>query len=321
MSAKAPAPLIAIACGGTGGHLFPGLAVAEELLANGCDVMLMVSAKEVDQQAVRNAAEVQVVTLPAVGLSRGKLLGFLKGFRSSYAQSKELFSKRTPAAVLAMGGFTSAPPILAGRKLKAATFLHESNTIPGRANRFLAWFVTEAFTGFPSCVSRLRTRDVRVTGTPVRPQFVRGDVGPARMALGLASDRDTLLVMGGSQGATAINQLMMRCIADLHRDLPNIQFLHLTGFNDAEKVSAAYRATGARAVVRPFLTEMDMALNAATVTVSRSGASSLAEFAAMRVPAILIPYPSATDNHQFHNARAFVERGAARMLGAKRATQ
>jgi UDP-N-acetylglucosamine--N-acetylmuramyl-(pentapeptide) pyrophosphoryl-undecaprenol N-acetylglucosamine transferase len=97
--------------------------------------------------------------------------------------------------------------------------------------------------------------------------------------------------------------------------------LHLTGFNDAEKVSAAYRATGARAVVRPFLTEMDMALNAATVTVSRSGASSLAEFAAMRVPAILIPYPSATDNHQFHNARAFVERGAARMLGEQRATQ
>ncbi|HTD65094.1 MAG TPA: glycosyltransferase, partial [Candidatus Limnocylindria bacterium] len=115
-------------------------------------------------------------------------------------------------------------------------------------------------------------------------------------------------------------QLVMRCLADLRRELPEIQFLHLTGTKDCDKVLAAYRDAKAPAVVRPFLTEMELALNAATVAVSRSGASSLAEFAAMRVPAVLIPFPAATDNHQFHNARALVETGAARMLGEQHST-
>ncbi|HWN95627.1 MAG TPA: undecaprenyldiphospho-muramoylpentapeptide beta-N-acetylglucosaminyltransferase [Methylomirabilota bacterium] len=320
MQSPAKIPLVAIACGGTGGHLFPGLAVGEELRALGCDVMLLVSPKDVDQQAVRNLTDMQVVTLPAVGLVRGNMPGFLKGFRNSFREARRAFGARPPHAVLAMGGFTSAPPVLAGRKTKAATFLHESNTIPGRANRFLAWFVDQAFVGFPSSVERLHTRDVLLTGTPVRPQFKRTSAEAARTALGLQPHRDTLLVMGGSQGASAINQLAVRCLADLRRELPEAQFLHLTGAKDFEKVAAAYREAQVPAVVRPFLTEMELALSAATVAVSRSGASSLAEFAAMRLPSILIPFPAATDDHQFHNARALVETGAARMLGEQRAT-
>ena len=320
MHTQESTPLVAIACGGTGGHLFPGLAVGEELVERGCDVMLLVSPKEVDQQAVRAVSNMQIVTLPAVGLVRGNFAGFFKGFRHSYLEAKRVFAARPPAAVLAMGGFTSAPPILAARKFRAATFLHESNTVPGRANRLLSWFVSQAFVGFPSCAKRLHTKDILVTGTPVRPQFTREDAGGARLALGLQPQRDTLLIMGGSQGASGINQLLMRCLADLRRELPEIQFLHLTGVTDCEKVAATYREAKAHAVVRPFLTEMELALNAATVTVSRSGASSLAEFAALRLPAVLIPFPAATDNHQFHNARAFVETGAARMLGEQRST-
>jgi UDP-N-acetylglucosamine--N-acetylmuramyl-(pentapeptide) pyrophosphoryl-undecaprenol N-acetylglucosamine transferase len=314
------APLIAIACGGTGGHLFPGLAVGDELLRRGCEVMLLISPKEVDQQAVRTIRDMQVVTLPAVGLVRGNIFEFVKGFRSSYREARRVFADRPPRAVLAMGGFTSAPPVLAGRKFRAATFLHESNTIPGRANRFLARFVSQAFVGFPSCAGRLSAKDVLLTGTPVRPHLSAGDSGAARMALGLKPDRETLLVMGGSQGASAINQLVMRCLPELQRRMPEIQFLHLTGAKDFEKVREAYRGANAPAVVLPFLSEMELALSAGTVAVSRSGASSLAEFAAMRVPAILIPFPAATDNHQFHNARALVETGAARMLGEQRST-
>ncbi len=314
-----PTPLVAIACGGTGGHLFPGLAVGEELVQRGCDVMLIISPKEVDQQAVRATSGMQIVTLPAVGLVRGNFAGFFQGFRASYLEARRVFAARPPAAVLAMGGFTSAPPVLAGKKLRAATFLHESNTVPGRANKFLSWFVSQAFVGFPTCAKRLRTKDILATGTPVRPQFTRSDTAAARVALGLQPQRDTLLIMGGSQGASGINQLVMRCLAEWRREMPEVQFLHLTGARDVEKVSAAYRDAGAVAVVRPFLTEMELALNAATVAVSRSGASSLAEFAALRLPSILIPYPAATDNHQFHNARAFVETGAARMVSEERA--
>ena len=312
-------PLVAIACGGTGGHLFPGLAVGEELLQRGCDVMLIISPKEVDQQAVRTTSGMQIVTLPAVGLVRGNFAGFFQGFRASYHEARRVFAARPPSAVLAMGGFTSAPPVLAGKKLRAATFLHESNTVPGRANKFLSWFVSQAFVGFPTCAARLRTKDILPTGTPVRPQFTRADTGAARVALGLQPQCDTLLIMGGSQGASGINQLVMRCLAAWRREMPEVQFLHLTGARDLDKVSAAYREAGAVAVVRPFLTEMELALNAATVAVSRSGASSLAEFAALRLPAILIPYPAATDNHQFHNARAFVETGAARLVSEARA--
>lgn len=315
MNSPTSAPLIAIACGGTGGHLFPGLAVGNELRARGCEVMLLISPKEVDQQAVRAASGLQVVTLPAVGMVRGNFVAFLKGFRASLHEARRVFAARPPKAVLAMGGFTSAPPVLAARKFRAATFLHESNTIPGRANKFLSWFVSQAFVGFPSCAERLRTKDILATGTPVRPEFTRAEASAARVALGLQSNRDTLLIVGGSQGASAINQLIVRCLGDLRAALPEVQFLHLTGAKDCEKVSAAYREVNAIAVVRPFLTEMELALNAATVAVSRSGASSLAEFAALRLPAILIPFPAATDNHQFHNARALVEAGAARMLG------
>src|SRR6185436_14325843 len=128
-------PLVAIACGGTGGHLFPGVAVAEQLLLRGCDVTLLVSPKEVDQQAVKNALGMEIATLPAVGMTRGHLGAFFAGFWKSYRAARALFSPRPPQAVLAMGGFTSAPPVLAGKACGATTFLHESNTIPGKANR------------------------------------------------------------------------------------------------------------------------------------------------------------------------------------------
>ena len=315
-----PAPLIAIACGGTGGHLFPGLAVAGELIARGGEVTLLISPKEVDQQAVKSASGLEVVTLPAVALTRGNVPGFVRGFWNSFRAAKTLFNRRPPQAVLAMGGFTSAPPVLAGKVCGAATFLHESNTIPGKANRWLSHFVDRAFVGFPAAGARLHTKQFVVTGTPVRPQFQPGAAAPARVALGLDAARPVLLVTGGSQGAGGINDLVIGALAELVRQLPDLQYLHLTGPHDVEKVRAIYAAANARAVVRPFLAEMELALTAATVVVSRAGASSLAELAALRLPSILIPYPNAADDHQFFNARAFVETGAARMLGQQRAT-
>ena len=312
--------LVAIACGGTGGHLFPGIAVAEALQEHGCDVTLLISPKDVDQQAVRSAVGMEVTTLPAVAMTRGHLVEFLRGFWHSYRASEKRFQAQPPQAVLAMGGFTSAPPVLAGKRHRAATFVHEANTIPGRANRWLAPWVDQAFVGFPETSLRLRNASVTVTGTPVRPQFQAMDPGSCRLALGLDPKRATVLVMGGSQGATGINNLMIRALPILAALAPALQFVHLTGPTDGERVRAAYAAHDRKAMVRPFLTEMEYALGAACLAVSRAGASSLAEFAAMQLPAVLIPYPTAANNHQFHNAQALVRTGAARMLDQKRAT-
>jgi UDP-N-acetylglucosamine--N-acetylmuramyl-(pentapeptide) pyrophosphoryl-undecaprenol N-acetylglucosamine transferase len=313
-------PVVAIACGGTGGHLFPGIAIAEALLERGGAVTLLISPKEVDQQAVKSATGMEVVTLPAVALTRGRLAGFLCGFWRSCRTAGQLFQSRPPQAVLALGGFTGAPPVLAGKRRQAAIFLHEANTIPGRANRWLAPWVDQAFVGFPEAAPRLRTASVTVTGTPVRPQFQSMDPGSSRLALGLDPKCPTLLVMGGSQGATGVNDLVVQALPIMAALAPTLQFVHLTGPNDVAKVRAAYAAQARKAMVRSFLTEMEYALGAATAAVSRAGASSLSEFAAMQVPAVLIPYPRAADNHQFHNARAFVKTGAARMLDQRQAT-
>src|SRR5215468_9980863 len=200
---------IAIACGGTGGHLFPGLSVAEKLLQRDCVVTLLISPKEVDQEGVKMASGMEIVTLPAIGLQRGGELAFLRGFKKSYGAARRFFKANRPDAVLAMGGFTSAPPILAGKRLGAQTFLHESNTIPGRANRWLSWVVNRAFVGFPSTATLLHNRNVTVTGTPVRPQFQPGDAEACRAALGFDPARPLVLVMGGSQGASGINELVV----------------------------------------------------------------------------------------------------------------
>ena len=165
------APFVAIACGGTGGHLFPGLVVAGELQKRGCKIVLLVSPKDVDQQVVKSAQGFEIFTLPAVGLQNRNYFSFALSFWKSFCAARNIFKQRKPDAVLAMGGFTSAPPILAAQKFGAKTFLHESNTIPGRANRLLARFVDEAFVGFPEAAAKLKVRKVSVTGTPVRPQF------------------------------------------------------------------------------------------------------------------------------------------------------
>ncbi len=314
-------PFVAIACGGTGGHLFPGLAVAGQLQKRGCAVALLISPKDVDQQAVKSAAGLEVFTLPAVALQNRNYFSFTRSFWRSWRAAKNIFQARPPQAVLAMGGFTSAPPVLAGNAFGAKTFLHESNTIPGRANRFLARWVDEAFVGFPGAGGRLKARKVTLTGTPVRPEFSAGQnpdearTESCRAALGLDRNRPVVLVMGGSQGASGLNRMILSALPLLARK--KWQWMHLAGANDVETVRAGYAAHGISAVVKSFLAEMDLALGAATVSVSRSGASSLAEIAAMRLPSLLVPYPAAADNHQFFNARAFGQTGAAELLEQK----
>jgi UDP-N-acetylglucosamine--N-acetylmuramyl-(pentapeptide) pyrophosphoryl-undecaprenol N-acetylglucosamine transferase len=334
MNARPTQLQVAIACGGTGGHVFPGLAVAGELQRRGCGLLLFVSPRAVDQQALRAAlgdaagataalageSRCEIVALPAVGLQSGQRLAFVRGLWRSWRAARAVFRKQKPAAVLTMGGFTGIGPLWAGRRAGAKTFLHESNTIPGRANRWLARWVDGAFVGFAEAAGRLRARRVIVTGTPVRPEFRPAPPENARAELGLEPSRPVVLVMGGSQGASGINRLVMAALPELARRAPHWQWLHLAGPNDAAAVRSAYAAAGVRAVVHEFLAPMHRALQAASAAVSRAGASTLAELAAVRVPALLVPFPWAADNHQLHNALAFARTGAAQVLEEKDAT-
>jgi len=220
-----------------------------------------------------------------------------------------------------MGGFTSAPPVIVGKLVGAPIFLHEANAVPGRAVKLLAPLADEVFVQFPAAMPRVLSTDIHATGLPVRSAMEPLAKAEARVALGLAEDQPVLLLMGGSQGAESINQAVVAALPRLAKAVPGLQFIHLTGSGGGiEPVRQAYESLGLRAVVRPFLTEMEYALGAADLVVSRSGASSLAEFSAMELPAILIPYPTAVDDHQRLNARSFVDLGAARCFHQKQLT-
>lgn len=310
---------VAIACGGTGGHLFPGIAVGDALVARGCEVTLLVSPKEVDQTAVKSAYGMDVESLSMIGLA-GNPLKFGCKFIRSTNSCRKLFFKKPPAAVLAMGGFTSLPPVIVGKIMGAKIFLHEANAVPGRAVRMLSSFADEVFVQFPDSLPRVLGVNVRATGLPVRATMEPVPKADARTVLGLADDLPVLLIMGGSQGAEAINRAVLGSLPYLAKLLPKIQFIHLTGNRNSDPIRLAYDTLGLRAVVRPFLTEMEYALGAADLVISRAGASSLAEFSSMELPAILVPYPSAVDDHQRLNARTFVEMGAARCFHQKQLT-
>ena len=318
--APTPALHFAIACGGTGGHLFPGLAVGEQLLEQDHLVTLVVSQKEVDRQALQAEHRFQVLALPAVGFSDRHPLRFASGFARAYRQAKQAWESNPPRVLLSMGGFTSAPPALAARSLGATLAVHEANAVPGRANRWLARLARRIFVHFPEATRRLPSKRSVTLGMPVRRSFQPCDPGPCRLALGLAPNQPTLLVTGGSQGASGINDAVAAALPQLRRACPNLQVLHLTGPTDETRIRTAYREADLRAVVRPFLTEMDLALGAADAVIARAGASSAAELAAMQIPALLIPYPHAVDDHQFANARALEAAGAARVLAQSETT-
>lgn len=305
-----------IACGGTGGHLFPGLAVAETLKERGHEVLLIVSEKGIDSLALKAHPEFRFEKLPSVGMPSPLSPAFVKFLRRSWESMgycRGLYRKFRPSVVLGMGGFTSTPPLLAGRLQKLPTLIHESNAIPGRANLLAARFATRVLLGFSECAARFPGRDCAVTGTPVRRNLgERLDREEALGRLKLESNRPTLLVMGGSQGAAGVNQTLFK-VVPLLGDLP-FQIIHLTGEKDDRLAAANYQREGIPHYVAPFHHRMEELYSAADLVVSRAGAASLSELSHFRLPSILIPYPFAADDHQTANAKIFVEAGAAELL-------
>jgi UDP-N-acetylglucosamine--N-acetylmuramyl-(pentapeptide) pyrophosphoryl-undecaprenol N-acetylglucosamine transferase len=301
-----------IACGGTGGHLFPGLAVAEVFRKRGHDVLLFISEKDVDALALKEHPEIPFEKLPSVGLPSPfspTIFGFVRRFNESLARCRTIYRRYKPQVVLGMGGFTSTAPVLAGKMRGVPTFIHESNAIPGRANKLTARLVRAVLLGFKECAPFFPKVKTEITGTPIRTDLQRIDRRLAREKLGLHDDMTTLLVMGGSQGASGINQAMIRSLPALAKTA--LQVIHLTGAREEKLVADNYRRADVPAFVAAFHHRMEEVYSAADLAVARSGAASLAELASFSLPGILIPFPYAADDHQTRNAEIFTKADAA----------
>ncbi len=306
-----------IACGGTGGHLFPGLAVAETLKERGHEVLLFVSEKEIDATALKARPEFRSEKLPSIGMPSMLLspafVRFLRRSWESLSLCRASFRRYRPSVVLGMGGFTSTAPVLAARLAGLPAFVHESNAIPGRANRLAAKFATNVLLGFEEAAERFPAASCLVTGTPVRRNLGAPlDKREARRAFHLDPEKKTLLVTGGSQGAAGINQLLFKSAPLLAGK--DLQIIHLTGERDDRLAAANYLRDEIPHYVSPFHHRMEEAYSAADVVISRAGASSLSEISQFGLPSVLIPYPYATDDHQTANGRIYVAGGAAEMV-------
>jgi UDP-N-acetylglucosamine--N-acetylmuramyl-(pentapeptide) pyrophosphoryl-undecaprenol N-acetylglucosamine transferase len=306
-----------IACGGTGGHLFPGIAVGEALSQRGHQVTLLISEKKIDSLAASAHENLTFEKLPSVAMPRiysPKIFGFMGGLWNSTKACKQLIRDRKAKVVLGMGGFTSLAPLVAGRNLGARTLIHESNAIPGKANKLNARFCDVVLTGLADCKPHFRHKDIRTVGTPVRSSMTLPvDPAEAYAFFKLDPAKKTLLVMGGSQGSRGINKVVGESLKEL-TDM-GMQLLHITGPQDYQSVKDAYDAKKeVDSQVVAFCHKMELAYSIADVALARSGASSMTELAYFGVPSILVPYPHAADDHQTRNAEIFHRAGAAEMI-------
>lgn len=305
---------ILIACGGTGGHLFPGIAVGEELLARGHEVMLLISEKKVDAEASAKYRHLRFETVPAVAKPATlspRMIPFLVKTWSSINRCRNILREFQADAVLGMGGFTSLPPVYAGHKLGLRTFIHDSNARPGRANVLTSRFCTRVFLGMDAAKAFFPKNETVTTGTPVRPEIIQlPERDHAAEMFGLDPSKTTILVTGGSQGARRLNELSAEAAGMLPADT---QVLHIAGALDFDRVSEIAHGSPHHKVLG-FCDEMPAALAIADLVIARAGASSLTEIAISGHPSILIPYPYAADDHQTRNAEVFAEAGAAKLI-------
>jgi UDP-N-acetylglucosamine--N-acetylmuramyl-(pentapeptide) pyrophosphoryl-undecaprenol N-acetylglucosamine transferase len=297
-----------IAGGGTGGHVYPGIAIGKEIKRRHPHAQLLfvgtergLEAKIIPQEGfvLRTIA---VSGLKGVG-ARQRLQGLLNIPRSLW-ESCKILRQFQPNIVVGVGGYSSGPPVLMATLTGIPTLLQEQNAQPGATNRLLAHFCSKVATAFKEC-ERFFGQKAVLTGNPVRAEFRRVQSKPD-------SGPFILLIFGGSQGAQAINTAMLEALKKLQ--FKRMFFIHQTGQKDYDRVSKAYQALEAPADVRPFFNDMPDEFSKADLLLCRSGATTLAEITVAGKAAILVPFPAATDNHQQRNAEALANAEAAEMI-------
>ncbi len=312
---------IVIAAGGTGGHLYPAVALAREFLRQvpATRLLFVGTARGIEAKVLAHEGfELALIAAqPVMGRGLVKAAGALLTLPLGLWQSQRLLRERGASLVLGVGGYTSPPVLLAARLLGVPRVILEPNAYPGMANKVLGPIADLVFVTFLEAAGHFSPAKVRVTGMPVRRDFFEGAHPEASDRAPHASrpqGRQTLLVFGGSQGARALNDAMIGALPKWAALRGQVAIVHQAGEPDHGRVKAAYEAAGVAAEVAPFLFEMPKALRAADLVVSRAGAMTLAELAVCGKPAILVPLPQAIHQHQAHNARVVAEAGGAVVL-------
>ena len=307
---------VIIAGGGTGGHLFPGVAVAEEFLKrDGTSRILFIGTKRGVEAAILPELGFELVTLDVAGIKGKGLWGTVKALTKipqSLGRSFGIIRDFGPDILIGVGGYASGPAVLAAHWMGVKTAVMEQNALPGITNKLLGRFVDRVFVTFEETKRAFPEGKVLVTGNPVRAGFLRSmEEGEEK------NGRFTILVFGGSQGAHRINMIFLETLKALRMDRARTRVIHQTGGTDFEAVKQAYGELGMEVDVRPFIQDMPQVFRSADLLVCRAGATSIAEITASGKAAILIPFPYAVHDHQTKNAEVLARAGAAILAAEK----
>ncbi|OIO37649.1 MAG: undecaprenyldiphospho-muramoylpentapeptide beta-N-acetylglucosaminyltransferase [Candidatus Omnitrophica bacterium CG1_02_49_10] len=310
---------VLISCGGTGGHIFPAMALADSLGKSSPDArfLFVLSGRAIEKDIFGKRGD-RTVHLDLSTISRSfsrKSMTALMKLVIAFFRSISVILAFKPDVSVGFGGYASVPPVLASAVMRVPVIIHEQNARFGLANRFLSVFARGVAVSFSRMLDGRNNRKYRLTGNPLRSGLVPDGKAAALGFFALSDDRNTFLVMGGSQGSHSINDAACGAFSALERSLlEKVQIIHLCGTEDEEmRVKSTYADLGVPAWVRPFLEDMSYAYNAADIVISRAGAMTIAEIVHFAVPSVLIPYPYG-DKHQLDNARILAEAGAAVIL-------
>lgn len=309
-------PTIVLSGGGTAGHINPAIALAQQLESRGFDVVYAGTPKGIEARLVP-AAGIPFKAFKASGFDRQRPWTLVSGVWRIWRSSKlaeKWFKVIKPVCVVGFGGYVSIPVVRAAQELGIPTVIHEQNSVMGLANKELSKAATSLCLTYENTSGVPKGKEgIHVTGNPVRASVLEATREDGRRYLGIPDDADVLLVFGGSLGARHINQV----VAGLKDDLlsrENLYIVHITGPKELESVKEALLLTGSEAeryILKGYEDNMDLVLAASDMILSRSGATSLAEIASRAIPAILVPFPYATADHQRTNAESMVDIGAA----------
>lgn len=305
-----------IAGGGTGGHLFPGIAVAEEFLKrDGQNRVLFIGTRRGIEYRILPGLGYALELIEVEGLKGRGVKALAKAMvmiPRSLWHSRRILQSFAPDVVLGVGGYASGPAVLAARLMGLPTAVAEQNALAGNTNRLLGKVVDKVFLTYAQSKKGFAAAKVMVTGNPVRAAFAEG-LADRRSSSGIRQ----ILIFGGSQGAAAINATVVAMLPLLEKMKDALHIVHQTGERDLAAVKEAYRRHGVNALVSPFIADMVSAYAASDLMICRAGATSLAEITAAGRASILIPFPFAANDHQTQNARAMVESGAAIMISER----